>query len=335
MALVQRLAPDLADELALRALVLERIADMGPIGRRQLAQRLNLPEREVRGAAAALKAQGLIELDGAGMTLTPRAEDVLPAARQMSRTRGDLAELESLLAAGLKVERVCMVPGDADVSPEVIQEVGRVAARQLRLLLQNGQTLAVTGGSTVAATARSIHCATPMNVMVVPARGGLGRGVATQANTIAAELAQRIGGHHRLLYLPDHMDSAAMQEMLKLPEVREAMELIQRADVILHGIGCAESAARAGGLPSSVIRRLTDSGAVGEAFGNYFDREGQCLLTSSSVGVDLARLAPRCRMMAVAAGAGKAEAIMAVMRHDPHAVLVTDEGAGRRIAALL
>lgn len=79
-----------------------------------------------------------------------------------------------------------------------------------------------------------------MNVMVVPAQGGFGREMETQANTLAAEIAQRLGGHHRLLHLPDHMDEQAKQEMLRLPEIRETMERIQRADIILHGIGCAQ-----------------------------------------------------------------------------------------------
>ena len=171
--------------------------------------------------------------------------------------------------------------------------------------------------------------------MVVPARGGLARAVETQANTLAAEIARKLGGHHRLIHLPDHIDPASKQELMKLPEISEAIDLLQRADVILHGIGRADKAARDYSLKGSVIRRLEEQGAVGEAFGNYFDREGRCLLNSSSVGVDLARLTPQCRMIAVAAGAGKAEAIIAVLRHDRHAVLVTDEAAARAMLRLL
>ena len=39
--------------------------------------------------------------------------------------------------------------------------------------------------------------------------------------------------------------------------------------------------------------------------------------------------------IAAAAGASKAEAILSVLRHDRHALLVTDEGAARQILALL
>ena len=206
-----------------------------------------------------------------------------------------------------------------------------MAASRVRAMLRSGDTLAVTGGSTMAATARAMQSAAPLNVMVVPARGGMGRSVETQANTLAAEIAQRLGGHHRLLHLPDHMDEAARQEMLKLPEVRETIDRLQRADVILHGVGRADDTARERELPASLVRRLRDGGAVAEALGYYFDEGGQALLASSSVGIDLEGLRPSCRMVAVSAGARKAQAIAAVMRSRPYALLVTDEGAAQEM----
>jgi len=334
--LMQTLAPDLAQEMALRALVLERIAAMAPVGRRQLAARLSLTEREIRSAANTLKEGGFISFDASGMTLTPRGTDVLAAVKEFTRALHGLTEMENQLAGALNVGRVCIVTGDADADESVQGEIGRMAAHRVKSLLHNGSTMAVTGGSTIAATAHAMQSATPMRVMVVPARGGLGRAdVTTQANTLAAEIAGRLGGSHRLIHLPDHMDDAAKQEMLRLPDVREVMELIQRADVILHGIGCAQDAVRDTKLSASQARKLLADGAVGEAFGSYFDREGRCLLESSSVGVDLARLSPSSRMIAVACGKHKAEAVIAVLRHDRHELLVTDEGAAREMLRLL
>ena len=52
------IAPDLMEEMELRALILERVAALEPIGRRALAARLHLAEREVRAAAEALKKAG-------------------------------------------------------------------------------------------------------------------------------------------------------------------------------------------------------------------------------------------------------------------------------------
>ena len=333
--LMSRLAPELVSEIALRALVLERVSVMGPVGRRQLAERLRLPEREIRGAAMALRDQGLIRLTSAGMVVTDTATEWLPAAQEFSRAMRGLADMQNQLMVLLGVEMVCIVAGDADQDELVLQDVGRLAAQKMRSVLQNGMTLAVTGGLSVRETARHMRSQTPQNIMVVPARGGMGRSVETQANTIAAEIAQRLGGHHRLIHLPDSMNDTARQEMLRLPEVAEVMALVQRADVILHGIGRADTTMKTAGIPSQTARQLMKQGAVGEAFGAYYDMKGRCLMESSSVGVDLARLSPSCRMVAVAAGSSKAEAIISVMRHQVHTLLVTDEGAASRMLELL
>ena len=335
LGLMQQLAPDLAREMALRALVLERIAVLQPVGRRQLAARLNLPEREVRTVAAVLKEEGFIDLDAAGMTLTSSAEAVLPGAREFSRAMRGLTALETALSKLLHVPKVFVAAGNSDEEPHVLHDVGRMAAQRLRGVLQSGDTLAVTGGGTMAEVARNMPPSSPLNVMVVPARGGVGRTVETQASTLAAEIARKLGGHHRLIHLPDHLDAAAMQEMLKLPEIRETIDLLQRADVILHGIGRADEMAKHRHLQVSLTRKLLAQGAVAEAFGYYFDREGNSLYTASSVGVDLGRLKPNCLMIAVAAGEKKAEAMIAVLRHYRHEMLVTDEGAARRIIELL
>lgn len=335
LGLMRQLGPDLAAEMARRALVLERIAALSPVGRRQLAAHLNLPEREIRSVAAFLKEEGFINLDAAGMTLTPKAESVLPSAREFSRAMRGLTTLETQLAAALRISRVCVVAGDADQDGRVLQDVGRVAAQRVRLLLQSGSTLAVTGGATMAQVAHFMQSPTPMNVMVVPARGGMGRAVETQANTLAAEIARKIGGHHRLLHLPDHVDAAAMQELCKLPEVRETLERLQRADVLLHGIGRADDMARDRQMSMLQLRQLMEQGAVAEALGYYFDAMGNCVYSASSVGVDLTRLSPSCQMVAVAAGRRKGQAMLAVLKRYRHAMLITDEGAAREILRLI
>jgi len=332
--LMRQLAPDLAGEFARRALVLERIAAMAPVGRRQLAARLQLPEREVRSDAALLKEEGLIDLNASGMMLTAKGSELMPAVQAFNRAVHGLTDLELRLAAAYGIGKVHVAAGDADADESVLQDVGRMAAQRVRAILQNGSTLAVTGGSTMAAAAKYMQSATPLNVMVVPARGGLGRSVAYQANTLAAEIAQRLGGHHRLIHLPDRMDASAMQEMLKVPEVREAMDRLQRADVILHGIGRADESAQERKLSVPQMRRLEEGGAVAETLGYYFNQKGEVLLASSSVGVDLNRLMPSCQMIAVAAGKRKAQAIAAIMRRYPHAALITDEGAAKAMLDL-
>ncbi len=333
-SLMQRIAPDLAQEIERRALVLERIGALQPVGRRMLAARLNLPEREVRTVAALLKERGLVELDAAGMTLTPEAADILPSARRFSHDLRGLTKLETALSKLLDVPKVYVTAGDFDTDPHVLSEVGRIAASRLRGFLQSGATLAVTGGQTIHEVAHALTPGAPMNVMVVPARGGIGRALETQANTIASEIAKRLGGHHRLMHLPDQLDEHAMAEMRKLSEVTETLELLQRADVVLYGIGRADDMGQKRQLPQDVLRDVLRQGAVAEAYGCYFDRDGSVVFSASTVAHDLGKLKPNCAMLAVAAGARKAQAIRAVMKSRPHAMLVTDEGAARVMLAM-
>ena len=335
ISLMRKLAPDLTEEMTRRALILERISVLQPVGRRQLATRLNLPEREIRNTAMLLKELGYLDLDASGMTLNRKAEEVLDSAREFSKAMNGLTETENRLSELLPVDRVLIAPGDADEDAQVLADVGRICANKLRSLLQSGNTLAVTGGRTVAAVAKSIQSQTALNVMVVPARGGIGRSVELQANTLAEEIAGRLGGHYRLIHLPDYMDAAAMQEMMKMPEVHEAMELLERADVILHGIGIASETLRDRNISRSAQTELLKKGAEGESFGAYYNLSGDCLMESSSVGVDLARLKQTCGMVAVAAGASKAGAIISVLRHTPHALLVTDQGAAERMLQMI
>ncbi len=335
LTLMQTLAPDLAEEMCRRALVLERIAALQPVGRRQLAARLNMPEREVRALAAALKEEGFISLDASGMTLEQKADSVLTGAREFSRAMRGLTALETQLSELLRIPKVFIASGDADEETHVLSDVGRLAAQKVRGILQSGNTIALTGGNTMAQVAHFMPQASNLNVMVVPARGGMGRAVETQANTLVAEIAKKLGGHHRLMHLPDQMDQAALTEMIKLPEIKETMELLQRADIILHGIGRADEMAGHRHLAASLGKKLNEQGAVAEAFGYFFNKDGKCVYSASSVGVDLSTLNRDCQMVAVAAGKRKAEAMVAVLKHYHHQMLVTDEGAAKEMIEML
>lgn len=335
LSLLKVLAPEQMEEIGRRAQVLTGIENMQPVGRRALAARLNLPEREVRAVASSLRDQGLLQMDAAGMQLTVKAMDVLPGARDLSQALFGLTKLERALESMLHIGFVNVVAGNADHDPQVLRDVGKAAAHRVHRLLQNGMTMAVTGGSTMREVACGIQTSIPMNVMIVPARGGMGTDVDTQANAIAADFAQRLGGHYRVMHLPDSLNHETLEEMRRIPEVEEVLELIQRAELVVHGIGRADMMARQRGLNAEIREMLTARGAVGEAFGDFFNDKGETVYQMSTVSAGVGRLQAPAKMVAVAAGAAKAEAIIASARHEMHDSLITDEGAASRIYALL
>lgn len=324
------IAPDLMEEIELRTLVLERVAALEPIGRRALAQRLCLPEREVRSAADALRASGCITQSAAGMEMTERGRAFVETARAVSRGRRSLSSMELALAHKLGVERVCVVRGDADMDESVLAEAAEAAARQVRFLLQDAHVLAVSGGRMMRLTAEAVSLAAPLDVAVVPAQGGGGGAVATQANAVAEAFAERLGGQYRLLHLPEGAGAQAVEELSRVPQVREALELLRHADVLLYGVNRADE--HEPGLPE---RGALAGGAAAEAMGVYMDAEGRIIGSRSPLALRAGEPGRRVRAAAVAVGASRAEAILSICAHRRHALLVTDEGAALRMMALL
>ncbi len=335
IAFFKRIAPEQLSEIGRRAQVLTGIENMQPVGRRALSARLHLSEREVRAVATSLKELGLLHLDAAGMQLTDKAQEVLSNARDLSRFMFGLSDLERALSQRLNVPHVVVVSGDQDEDPQVLKDVGRAAAHRVKQLLQSGMTLAVGGGSTMLSIAQGMTSSVPLNVMVVPARGGMGTMVETQASVVAAEIARRIGGHYRVMHLPDSVDEVTLHEMCKQKDVKETIELLQRADVVVHGVGRADEMARHRGFSRLECEELLKRGAKGEAFGDFFNGEGKTVFQMSTVSLELTKLQKNPVMIAAAAGKCKAEAIIASTRHEAHESLITDEGAAHRILEIL
>ncbi len=333
-ALLCKLAPEHMTEIGRRAMLLEHIENREPVGRRAAAQTLGLSEREVRAAADALKDQGLISYSASGMTLTRPGRSLIPEVRMLCRMVTDLGEMERELAQKLDLDRVMVVSGDADENPAVLRDVGRAAAHRLRQIVRPDMVIAIAGGSTMAEVARAM-VPSASGIMVVPARGGMGSSASTQADAVAGDLAAHMNAQCRLIHLPDGLNLSAMQEMLKMPAILETVELMRNADIVLFGVGRADAMARRRGMENAQVETLLHLGAVGEALGNFFDIEGRTVYQSPSVSTELQKRHPGSRMMAVAAGTGKGQAILAAVRHQPPNSLILDEGAARSILKLL
>ena len=207
-----------------------------------------------------------------------------------------------------------IIPGDSEVDTMVRRELGRAAANILgQYLNENNMIVAVSGGTIMANVAEAINFSQP-SVTVVPARGGLGEHVENQANTIAATMANKLGGKYRMLHVPDGVSEEMMGAMLihNNSNILSVTEMIKQANVLIHGIGQAREMAVRRGCDEEFVTKLINSGAVGEALGHYCTLTGKNIYITSSVGLQLDNLADIGLVIAVAGGQNKAEAIIAV-----------------------
>ena len=328
LKLLKSIVPELVDVLEKRYNILRTIYYYQPIGRRILANKLNLSERIVRTEVNFLKSQNLIQINTPGMNVTNEGEIVVEELKDFLHEIKGLAEIEDEICRELKLKKVIIVPGDVEEDPSVINELGKAAANYAKEVIKSGDIVALTGGSTIKEVVHNFPKVNNLsNVLVVPARGGMGKKVETQANTLAAELSKRLNGSYKMLHVPENISGNALDTLLKEREINEIIQNIHKANVLIYGIGIDHEMAEKRGLSEKKKQKLKDLEAVGEAFGCYFNKEGEVVYISNSIGINYEVARAIKTHIAVAGGNNKVEAILATENCNEYGVLVTDEGA--------
>lgn len=331
----RKLAPELIIIMEERYNILRHVQFAQPIGRRALANILGLGERIVRAQVDFLKNTGLLEFTSSGMNVTAEGEQIIIELADYVRLLHGLTLIEEELAEQLGLQKVIIIPGNSEVDATVLRELGRAAASLIGQFVEDGMVIAVCGGETMSMVAESVNYSRPHSI-VVPARGGLGERVELQANSIAAVMAAKLGGSYRLLHIPDGINEGALQVILQSdPQAKEIRGLIQHTSVLVHGIGQADAMARRRNLENDDVKHILSKGAIGEALGHYCTIEGKIVHATSSVGLHLGDLASIHSVIAVAGGASKASAIIAVARASRTGILVTDEIAAKAMQAII
>ena len=330
----QQIMPDVISVMQKRYQILRSIQLTEPVGRRTLAEMLGMTERILRSEADFLKSRKLIEIKTAGMRVTGNGRALLLKLDEMMREISGIRQLERQLKKVIGIAGVVIVPGDSDESPLVKEELGKACADQLNICLGQENIIAVTGGTTMASTAEmlSLKMGEGRELLFVPARGGIGEDVRNQANTICATMAERSGGAHRLLYVPDQVSQEAHESLLREPTIKEILTLIKSANIVIHGIGDAITMAKRRKTEEAAMKKIIEKKAVGEAFGYYFNEDGEIVHKVPTIGLQHAELADVERIIAAAGGKSKAKAITSYMQSAPFpTVLITDEGAAREL----
>lgn len=334
--LQKKIVPEITELLEKRYSILKSIYYNQPVGRRTISEELNIGERIVRAEVNFLKDQSLIEIKPDGMITTRQGEEILEKLKKFIFELKGLSDVGKYIKEKVGLKDVIIVPGDIDSDTVAAADLGRAAADFVKSILKDGNTVALTGGTTVKGVVDNFPRVTGLkNVVVVPARGGVGKNVETQANTLAAKLAEDIGASYKLLQVLDTLSKKAMNAIVKEKEVREVLEILQKTDILIYGIGRTHAMAERRGLSEEEIQSLENMGAVGEAFGYYFDKDGKIVHSTTTVGIKYEEVKKIKTQVAVAGGSQKAKAILSVIKNNNKTVLVTDEGAAKEMLNLL
>lgn len=223
---------------------------------------------------------------------------------------------------------------------DTLPRVGRLAARYLDTTLGEGDALAISWGTAVRAIAEGLEPKIPRNVEVIQMLGGAGsRNLEVDGAELARRLAGLLGGRCRYLNVPLVVDTEeAAATFIRQRDVRDTLAAAANAELAVVGIGAlvpqVSSLLRAGHLSKRGITELRRSGAVGDVCGHLFTVDGELVdvdLARRIVHVDAAALRSMRRVVGVAVGTMKSEAVLGALRSKLVNVLVTDAVTARAV----
>ncbi|MDQ0392696.1 sugar-binding transcriptional regulator [Labrys monachus] len=246
------------------------------------------------------------------------------------------AELGQAVRNKYGLKAVLVLDGPDMSTSDLTTPLGNLAASLLDERLEDGQTLGVAWGRTLAAMARAlVHLPKVDVVQVAGTPGGL------EISQNPVELVRRLtslsGGKAYPIYGPMWTEDPTLAQRLRQePAVAAAIEKYASIDVLVVGIGSwnpAESCL-CSGFPDDWRREALAAGVVADVCGSLIGSDGQEIpsrLDEQGITITGEQLEHVPEIIGIGGGLQKAEAIAAVLRGNWVDVLVTDAGVARRL----
>ena len=248
---------------------------------------------------------------------------------------GTFADLEDQLTSRFDLKDAVVVDCPSE-GEGMVRDLGAALAYFLESTLKPGKIIGISSWSrSLFAMVDALHpgdyCAGGRVVQIL---GGVGNvGNEFHAIHLAQRLAGSIGAKPVLLQSPAVVGSPESQRVLSRESaVQEASALFDKLDLALVGIGSMEPSrmlAASGSFFSREERsELQRLGAVGDICFRFFDVDGQPVkspLMKRVIGIDLVKLRVCKRVVGVAGGAQKVQAILGALRGGLIDVLITDQ----------
>lgn len=257
---------------------------------------------------------------------------------------GTFADLETALRDRYSLTEAIVIDCSEDRDGAIMARIGEAAAHFFEVTLQQDEIVGVSSWSqTILRMVDNIHPLKSAKAKyIVQILGGMGdASVQTHATQLTARLAKLTGGEPRLLLVQGITSSReAKLVMLADPVVRETMDLFSRLSLAIVGIGAVEPSellARSGNTFSrQEMAMLHEAGAVGEISYRFYDKNGRPVetpLNDRVIGLSLEELRKTDRVMALAGGESKTQAIAGALKLGVVDVLVTDKFTAARLTA--
>ena len=257
---------------------------------------------------------------------------------------GTFGELEAALRSNFSISEAIVVECSEDRDGSIMARIGEAAAHYIEATLQADEIIGVSSWSeTILKMVDNIH---PMKngkaKHVVQTLGGIGDPtVQIHANQLTARLARLTGAEAHLLSAPGVAQSPeAKLVLLEDAYMQETMGLFEKISLVIVGIGPMEPSgmlARSGNIFSSrELAEVEEAGGIGNISLRFFDANGGFVKTPLDervIGMTLEEHAKVDRVIALAGGQSKTNAIRGALRTGIIDLLITDKFTASRLAS--
>ena len=239
--------------------------------------------------------------------------------------------------------QTCEVVSDLHRDDLPLEALGAAGGAFLSEEIAHAQKIriGVSHGRTLLAGVENVVAPEGAGVEVVALMGGLTQNFSANPHEIAVRLAERTGGKATAVQAPFLANSASDRAVLLGQKgVVEAFDLAGTGDLVFVGIGTVGPQAElvtTGMIERADMEAIARAGGVGEMLGHFFNADGRPVeteLTRRILTAPLDTLKGR-RIVAVAGGAIKVDAVKALLESGLLTGLVTDEHTARAINEIL
>jgi DNA-binding transcriptional regulator LsrR (DeoR family) len=252
------------------------------------------------------------------------------------------SEIEEELESRFNLKQAIVVDSIGNDESQIARDLGAAGAYFLELAAKPGEVIGISSWSaSLLEMIKAMHPAkNRTGTKVVQILGGVGNPAAqTHATHLAERLAHLIGGSAILLPVPCVTTSIdARKVLVRETYVRAAMDLFNQVDTVLVGIGAVEPSrllASSGNVFSTQeLNRLRKQGAVGDICLQFFNAEGVPVhseLSERIIGITLSQIRKAKRVIALAGGKRKVEAVLGALNGGWINILITDQWTAKAV----
>lgn len=206
--------------------------------------------------------------------------------------------LERRIERCFDLQQAVVVESASLRSEEIRAAVGREAALVLAENLRSGDVLAMSSGTTLAATVDAMAPQRTPNVTIVEIEGSPNEDAPLPEYStyeLATRLAKVIGAQYRMIPVPREMGSPEAASIVRADtRIQRTLDLARHANILLIGVaGTKPLSPTLRHLTADILDQLEAAGAIGEIAARFFDATGRpCRspLDERSIGLELGDL---------------------------------------------